>query len=111
MRLRRLDMSGSQFQEPAITRHAEQRMQQRAIRLVDVEAVMEFGREVHTRGATIYAVGHREVEYARSHDVDIENLSGIQIILCDDAVVTVYRNHDFSGLRPGKNHYRRLRAA
>lgn len=95
-----------------ITTHAEVRMCQRSISVHAVQAVLAFGRGVHTRGVTIYAIGRREVREAAAHGEDLGDFEGIQVVCGQDgAVITVYRNHNLSGLRRGENHYGRRRAA
>ena len=84
-----------------ITQHAQKRMQQRRIDLDMVEAVIQFGREVCTRGSLYYAVGRNEVDNAAQKDRDIRHLDGVQVVtsLEDGSVLTVYRNRDFRLLR------------
>lgn len=95
-----------------MTAHAKVRMRQRSVPPDAVEAALTFGREVHTRGATIYAIGRREVREAAAVGEDLGAFEGVQVVCArDGAVITVYRNADFSGLRPGVSHFRRLRAA
>lgn len=85
----------------ALTRHVQVRMRQRALSLRVIRAVLAFGREVHVRGATIYAVGHKEVEQFGREGIDLSAAENVHV-LCTDAgdVMTVYRNADFRGLRP-----------
>jgi len=46
------------------TGHAKARLFGRRFNLEGVRDVFSFGREVHLRGAVIYAVGRREIEQA-----------------------------------------------
>jgi hypothetical protein len=86
-----------------LTEHARERMTQRRISPGAVEAALEYGRELHLRGALIYAIGRREVERYRTLGVDLSDLDGLQVVCAPSgAVVTTYRNRDFSGLRPSR---------
>ena len=62
---------------------------------------MEFGRCVEIRGAQIFAIGRREVARFRREGIELAGFEGMQVVVMDGgAVVTVYRNRDFKGLRP-----------
>ena len=94
----------------AFTRHAQGRMQQRALSIDVIRDVLAFGREVRVRGATIYAIGHKEVARFGREGIDLSESEDVQVVCSESGVVmTVYRNHDFRGLRPGPR--RRARAA
>src|SRR5690606_24015158 len=93
-----------------VTRHAWARMSGRAVSPRAVRAVVEFGRIRDVRGATIYAVGKKEVERFRREGVDLSELEGIQVVCAEDAVLTVYRNRDLRSLRPRRRPARRARA-
>lgn len=83
-----------------LTEHARQRMTGRRISNEDVENVLLFGREIHTRGACIFVIGRKEVTKSLSQGIDLRRQEGIQVVCSNDgAVMTVYRNHDFSTLR------------
>lgn len=85
-----------------ITHHATARMLHRSIQPEVIEEVIEYGRTVYTRGAVIYAIGRREVERYRQENIDLSQCEGVQVVCSTDgAVLTVYRNHDFRGLRTG----------
>ncbi len=84
----------------SITNHANQRMTGRRINHEDVENVLLFGREVHTRGASIFTVGRKEVTKYMSKGIDLRRQEGIQVVCSPNgAVLTVYRNNDFSSLK------------
>ncbi len=84
-----------------LTDHARMRMDARRIPTVAVELAFLFGRERHVKGATYFVIGRKEVERHRGAGVELERFEGIQVVCAEDeAVVTVYRNRDFSGLRP-----------
>jgi hypothetical protein len=79
-----------------------------------VDVVLEYGRRVFTRGAIIYAIGRKEVARYRYEGLDLSNCEGVQVVcLMDGTVLTVYRNHDFRGLRTGlgRGRYRPARAS
>jgi hypothetical protein len=71
-------------------------------------AALAYGRRVHVRGATIRAIGRREVARYRSHGIDLAMYEGVQVVCgSDGAVLTAYRNRDFRGLRPRRCRLRR----
>jgi len=85
-----------------LTRHATARMTHRGVPTEVVELVIGYGRTVYTRGAVIYAIGWKEIEGNRHEHVDLSGCEGIQVVCSTDgAILTVYRNHDFRGLRTG----------
>jgi len=83
-----------------VTLHGRERMSQRRISEQEVQVVIDCGRELHLRGAVVYAVGRREVERYQRVGLDLSGCDGLQVV-CDKAgtVITTYRNRDFSGLR------------
>jgi hypothetical protein len=88
--------------EHSATCHSRKRMQHRGIDQVAVEAVLEFGREVFTRGAVIHAIGRREIEQWNDEGIDLSGYDGIQVVCSHEgSVLTVYRNRNFRGLRTG----------
>lgn len=90
--------TGKQF---FMTHHAVQRMDSRRISMEAVEHVLEYGRLVRSRGASIYVIGRKEVAYSQIRGVDLSDLEGIQVVCGKDgAIMTVYRNRDLRGLRP-----------
>ena len=94
-------VSGQAKRNEKITAHAEARMTERKLTRTDIEAALSFGREVHTRGITIFAVGQKEVKMALLQKLDISKLEGIHVLCSRDGdVVTTYRNFDLRGLRP-----------
>jgi len=85
-----------------LTKHATERMAHRSIPSEVIETVIEFGREVHTRGAVIHAIGRKEVEQYRRENIDLSDCEGVQVVCSmEGTVLTVYRNHNFCGLRTG----------
>lgn len=86
-----------------LTDHVRKRMCARRIPWEAVETALLFGRKLHVKGATFYVIGSREVARYRDTERGIERFEGIQVVCAKDgAVMTAYRNRDFSGLRPGR---------
>ena len=84
-----------------LTRHAWQRMGARGLSPQKLRRVLNYGRVVHVRGATIYAVGRSEVEHFAADGVDLSDVDGVQVVCgTEGQILTVYRNRDFRGLRP-----------
>ena len=50
------------MEQITLTEHARIRLTSRRIPTSAVETALLFGREKHVRGATLYAIGRREVE-------------------------------------------------
>lgn len=103
-----------QLAEYAVTKHGEARLYARGLPLAQVQDVFEFGREVHTRGAVIHAVGRKEVEHAKLFAADIANLEGWHIVCSRQGdIITAYRNRSLRGLRPRRRSrsYRFLQTA
>jgi hypothetical protein len=66
-----------------------------------IGAALAYGRRAHVRGATIRAIGRREVARYRAQGIDLARYEGVQVVCGHDgAVLTAYRNRDFRGLRP-----------
>jgi hypothetical protein len=83
------------------TKHLVRRMDARRIRAQAVTAALEFGRAVHTRGASVRVIGRKEVEKWRRHGIDLSDCEGVQVVCSPDgAVLTTYRNRDLRPLRP-----------
>lgn len=84
----------------ALTRHAWERMGGRGFSPEMIRKVLEFGREKHVRGATIYAVGRKEISRLEKKGIDLNSLDGMQVVCSEEgAVITAYRNRDFRGLK------------
>lgn len=93
---------------PRLTKHARKRMNARRLSSTAVQAALDWGREVHTRGATIYVVGRKQVQRCREQDIDISGFEGMHAVCSADGdVITVYRNQDLRGLRPRRRRRRR----
>jgi hypothetical protein len=96
-----------------MTEHARARAQQRAVSAPAIEAAIDYGRSVHTRGAVIYAIGRQEVRQAATWGIDLRSFEGVLVVCARDGeVITVYRNREFSRIRDGngKSHPRRRAA-
>lgn len=85
----------------SLTRHAWERMTGRGLSPTAIRQVLSYGRAAHVRGATIYAVGRKEVERFQREGIELSSVEGIQVVCSvSGAIMTVYRNRDFRGLRP-----------
>ena len=87
---------------PAITQHAWTRMSGRGLNCQTIDAVLSYGRVFHVRGAAIHVIGKKEVEKLARTGVDVGGCKGVQVVCTPDgsAILTVYRNNDFRGLKP-----------
>jgi Domain of unknown function (DUF4258) len=85
-----------------LTDHAWDRMTQRSISKEAIDAAINFGRPIFTRKAKVYVIGKNEVSKLSSQGINLRDFEGIQVVCASKsgAVITTYRNHDFSGLRP-----------
>jgi hypothetical protein len=94
-----------------LTNHALARMYARRFSHGAVQAALQHGREVHGRGAVIFAIGRKEVMHARTSGIDLTGYEGIHVVCTrEGTIMTVYRNRDLRDLRPRKRsrsyHYR-----
>jgi hypothetical protein len=87
---------------PAITQHAWTRMSGRGFNCQTIDTVLSYGRVIHVRGAAIHVIGRKEVEKLARSGVDVRGCEGVQVVCAPDgsAILTVYRNSDFRGLKP-----------
>ncbi len=87
---------------PAITQHAWTRMSGRGLNGQTIDTVLSYGRVIHVRGAAIHVIGRKEVEKLARSGVDVGGCEGVQVVCTPDgsAILTVYRNSDFRGLKP-----------
>ena len=84
-----------------LTHHAWSRMCARSLSPDMVSRVLNCGRVVHIRGATIYAVGRKEIKRFRNKSIDLSDVEGVQVVCSTSGgIMTVYRNRNFRGLRP-----------
>lgn len=93
---------------PALTLHAREQMRARRLTGTIVRMVLRHGRVVYTRGAAIHVIGRKEVSRLGRSGVDLVPCEGVQVVCTPDgkAILTVYKNSDFRGLKP---HGRRRR--
>ena len=85
-----------------LTKHAAKRMTGRRISIAAIDAVISYGRTAYVKGATVHAIGRREIGRYRRNGVDLSGYAGIHVVCASDgAVVTTYRNQDLRGLRSG----------
>ncbi len=91
--------------------HALDRMSRRRIAPDLAQTVVALGREIHTRGATVYFIGRDEVEREKRTGSDVRRLEGLCVVCSrEGTVLTVYRIRQLRGLRRcrrGRN-YRRF---
>lgn len=94
---------------PIVTRHAAERMYSRRLSTSAVNLVLCYGREVHVRGAVVYAIGQNEVSLAKECGIDLREFDGLHVVCSrEGAILTVYRNRSLSGLRThSSKNYRR----
>lgn len=93
---------------PSLTGHARRRMSARRLSYHAVRRVVEYGRVIHVRGATIYAIGRKEVDRFGTKGIDLTTEEGVQVVCSNrGTVMTAFRNHDFRGLRPRRRRHHR----
>jgi hypothetical protein len=77
-------------------------MRGRGITATALDAALEYGRIVYTRGAVIHAIGRNEIARWSAAGIDLSAHDGIQVVCArDGTVLTVYRNRNFRRLRTG----------
>ncbi|QOX80876.1 DUF4258 domain-containing protein (plasmid) [Trichlorobacter lovleyi] len=79
------------------TYHAREKVSGRAISEEQIRRVIDGGREVHHRHATVFFVGSKEIAQDRS----LADCEGIHVVCSPNAavVITVYRNKVFTERR------------
>ncbi|MCV2439259.1 DUF4258 domain-containing protein [Paucibacter sp. DJ2R-2] len=95
--------------KPEMSSHAEIRMQQRGIQRTDIELAIQYGRRIHAKGLTYYVIGRKEVKLLAQQGQNISGLSGLQVLVQEELVVTTYRNTDFHAIRTTVRDKRRMR--
>jgi hypothetical protein len=91
-----------------LTGHARVRMDARRLSRDTVAAAIRFGKVARVRGATIYAIGRREVSRYAEQMIDLSPYEGVQVVCSPDGgILTAYRNRNFRGLRPNRRHSHR----
>ena len=85
----------------SLTEHARDRMLQRGICILAVFQTLAFGRISRGRGATIYAVGKKEVADLAKDGIDLSFCEGVHIVMTRRGLIsTVYRNLSMPKLKP-----------
>ena len=76
------------------TRHAQRRMQQRAIHRLDIEAALNWGYEKRQKGGTYrLSVGQRQVASAKSVQAEISHCLGLHVVVTGSGeVITAWWN-------------------
>jgi hypothetical protein len=76
-----------------LTRHARDRARVRGIAIDAVDAAIDYGQHRSTRGADVYTLGWRQVDFHRRHGLDLSRWAGVEVVCArDGSVMTVYRN-------------------
>ena len=76
---------------PRLTRHVRRQMQRRAIPAIAIDAVLDYGRVVYTRGAVIHAIGRNEIARWAAAGIDLAAYEGIQVVCArDGTMLTTY---------------------
>ena len=86
-----------------LSEHALERMQQRGISHQAVFQTIAFGRIGRGRGATIYAIGKKEIAEFSEDGIDLSQYEGVHVVMTRRGIIsTVYRNADMPKLKPRK---------
>jgi len=86
-----------------LSEHALERMQQRGISHQAVFQTIAFGRIGRGRGATIYAIGKKEIAEFAKDGIDLSDYEGVHVVMTRRGTVsTVYRNLSVPKLKPRK---------
>lgn len=90
--------------QPAISSHAQQRMDLRGMSERDIELVLKFGRKIHSRRTVFHVIGRKEIKKYASECPELKELDGLHVLTVpqNGTVLTAYRNHDFRHIRPSK---------
>lgn len=77
-----------------LTHHAVSRMSQRGIGIHDIGLVLDYGREVFSKGVIYYVLSQKEIERHKKTEPKLKELRGISVLVSthDYRVITVYRN-------------------
>ena len=87
----------------SLSEHALERMQQRGISHEAVFQTIAFGRISRGRGATIYAIGKKEITEFAEDGIDLSDYEGVHVVMTRRGTVsTVYRNLSVPKLKPKK---------
>ena len=92
-----------------LSEHALERMQQRGISHEAVFQTIAFGRISRGRGATIYAIGKKEISEFAENGIDLSGYEGVHVVMTRRGTVsTVYRNVSVPKLKPKKRMPQRI---
>lgn len=96
--------------QPAISSHAQQRMDLRGMSERDIELVLKFGRRIHSRRTVFHVIGRKEIKKYASECPELKELDGLHVLTVPDkgTVLTAYRNHDLRHIRPSKRKHKHL---
>ena len=84
-----------------LTAHALTRMAERGIPILAVNKTIAFGRIMRGRGATIYAIGKKEISLLLEKGIDLKGFEGVHVVMSKiGSVLTVYRNLNLPKLKP-----------
>lgn len=78
----------------SLSKHAQERADQRGIRADDIDATMQCGQMYHRGGCVIYFMGRREArDYTKNLRLQ-ERLNGLTVVCNSNtqAIITIYRN-------------------
>ena len=93
----------------SLSEHALERMQQRGISHEAVFQTIAFGRISRGRGATIYAIGKKEISEFAKDGIDLSGYEGVHVVMTRRGTVsTVYRNADMPKLKPKRRMPQRI---
>ena len=93
----------------SLSEHALERMQQRGISHEAVFQTIAFGRISRGRGATIYAIGKKEISEFAEDGIDLSGYEGVHVVMTRRGTVsTVYRNVSVPKLKPRKRMPQRI---
>ena len=63
-----------------VSQHAHDQMDARSISADALRSALKYGRMAWTRGARIYAIGRKEVQYYRAHGVNLGRFEGVHVV-------------------------------
>jgi len=96
--------------QPAISSHAQQRMDLRGMSERDIELVLKFGRKIYSRRTVFHVIGRKEIKKYASECPELKELDGLHVLTVPQkgTVLTAYRNHDLRHIRPSKRKHKHL---
>lgn len=96
--------------QPAISSHAQQRMDLRGMSERDIELVLKFGRKIHSRRTVFHVIGRIEIKKYAAECPELKELDGLHVLTVPQkgTVLTAYRNHNLRHIRPSKRKHKHL---